>query len=130
MVDNNPILSVLIDDRKRGHVCRLLTSGTSPAYVGPHRLIIANHEKLIGVSSPFMREITKIVMWNCKAHYYKDVLMFYGLLYRLMIEIDAGVGEKTYVSYEDINKCEYTIQVLCPIVLSAVVWCSVSAVRQ
>ena len=28
-----------------------------------------------------------------------------------MIEIDAVVGEKTYVSYEDITKCEYALQV-------------------
>ena len=40
-----PSHSVLIDDRKRGHVCRLMTSGTSPTQYGPHRLIIANHEK-------------------------------------------------------------------------------------
>ena len=29
-----------------------------------------------------------------------------------MTEIEAVVGEKTYVSYEDITKCEYTMQVL------------------
>ena len=40
-----PLLLVLIDDRKRGHVCRLMTSGTSPAQYGPHRLFIANYEK-------------------------------------------------------------------------------------
>ena len=28
-----------------------------------------------------------------------------------MTEIDAVVGEKTYVSYEDITKCEYAMQV-------------------
>ena len=38
-----------------------------------------------------------------------------------MTEIDAVVGEKTYVSYEDITKCEYTMQVLyLPVVLNAV----------
>ena len=37
-----PLLSVLIDDSKQGHVCR---QGESPTQYGPHRLIIANHEK-------------------------------------------------------------------------------------
>ena len=40
-----PSIPVWIDDRKRGHVCRLMTSETSLAQYGPHRLIIANHEK-------------------------------------------------------------------------------------
>ena len=31
--------------RKRGLVCRLMTSRTSPTQYGPHRMIIANYEK-------------------------------------------------------------------------------------
>ena len=39
-----------------------------------------------------------------------------------MTEIEAVVGEKTYVSYEDMTKCEYTMQVLyLTVVFSAVV---------
>ncbi|XP_072023570.1 cholesterol 24-hydroxylase-like [Amphiura filiformis] len=34
------------------------------------------------------------------------------VLHRLQIEIDAVIGDKTYISYEDINKLEYTMQVL------------------
>ena len=42
---SKPSLSVLIDDQKRGHVRRLMTSGTSPTQYSPHQLIFANYEK-------------------------------------------------------------------------------------
>ena len=40
-----PLFLVLNQNRKRGQVCRLMTSGTLPPQYGPHRLIIANYEK-------------------------------------------------------------------------------------
>ena len=38
-------------DRKRGLVCRLMTSETSPAQYDPHRLIITNYEKSLFINN-------------------------------------------------------------------------------
>ena len=55
--------SVINQNRKRGHVCRSMGVGTSPAQYGPHQLIIVNHEKKSTV-----RQVTRHkVIWLIRA---------------------------------------------------------------